>query len=95
MQIENYPNITAFQIIMLLSVGAPLTPAGGSSCNLVRQKNWDSYFYFLFHWYNRLKRKNSHIPIDLVTKTTDLLKSRISLLLAGVDIEIRVIEKLK
>jgi len=26
--------MTAFQIIMLLSVGAPLTPAGGSSCNL-------------------------------------------------------------
>ena len=29
-----YPNMTAFHNIMLLSVGAPLTPAGGSSCNL-------------------------------------------------------------
>ena len=26
-----YPNITAFQIIILFSDGAPLTPAGGSS----------------------------------------------------------------
>jgi hypothetical protein len=29
--LATYPNITAFQIIMLLSVGAPLTPVGGSS----------------------------------------------------------------
>ena len=29
-----YPNITAFHSIMLLSVGAPLTPAGGSSWSL-------------------------------------------------------------
>lgn len=29
-----HPKMTAFQTIMLLSVGAPLTPAGGSSCNL-------------------------------------------------------------
>lgn len=28
------PKMTAFHIIMLLSVGAPLTPVGGSSCNL-------------------------------------------------------------
>ena len=26
--------MTAFHNIILLSVGAPLTPAGGSSCNL-------------------------------------------------------------
>ena len=31
---STYPNITAFHNIMLLSVGAPFTPAGGSSCNL-------------------------------------------------------------
>lgn len=31
-----YPNMTAFQSIILFSVGAPLTPAGGSSCNLLR-----------------------------------------------------------
>jgi hypothetical protein len=30
----SYPNITAFHIIILLSVGAPDTPVGGSSCNL-------------------------------------------------------------
>lgn len=28
------PNITAFQIMILLSVGAPDTPVGGSSCKL-------------------------------------------------------------
>lgn len=33
---NNYPNITAFQSIMLLSCGAPLTPAGGSCCNLLK-----------------------------------------------------------
>ena len=27
------PKMTAFHCIMLLSHGAPLTPAGGSSCN--------------------------------------------------------------
>lgn len=31
---RNYPNITAFHNMILFSVGAPLTPAGGSSCNL-------------------------------------------------------------
>lgn len=31
----SYPNITAFHIIILLSVGAPDTPVGGSSCNLL------------------------------------------------------------
>ena len=31
---QAYPNITAFHNIMLLSVGAPLTPAGGSSWSL-------------------------------------------------------------
>uniref|UniRef100_A0A6B0U3R7 Putative secreted protein n=1 Tax=Ixodes ricinus TaxID=34613 RepID=A0A6B0U3R7_IXORI len=30
--------MTAFQIMMLLSVGAPLTPAGGSSCNLLKSR---------------------------------------------------------
>ena len=29
-----HPNMTEFHSIMLFSVGAPLTPAGGSSCNL-------------------------------------------------------------
>ena len=32
--------MTAFHSMMLLSVGAPLTPAGGSSCNLVGLKEW-------------------------------------------------------
>lgn len=31
-----YPNITAFQSIILLSWGAPLIPAGGSCCNLLK-----------------------------------------------------------
>jgi hypothetical protein len=30
------PKMTAFHIIMLLSVGAPLTPVGGSSCNRLK-----------------------------------------------------------
>lgn len=30
------PKMTAFQTIMLFSDGAPLTPAGGSSCNLLK-----------------------------------------------------------
>jgi hypothetical protein len=40
LKIENYiliathPNITAFHNIILLSVGAALTPGGGSSCSL-------------------------------------------------------------
>lgn len=33
------PKMTAFHIIMLLSVGAPLTPVGGSSCNLRTRQN--------------------------------------------------------
>lgn len=36
---DTYPNITAFQNIILLSEGAPLTPAGGSTCNLKQTKN--------------------------------------------------------
>lgn len=32
--INSYPNITAFHCIILFSDGAPLTPTGGSSCNL-------------------------------------------------------------
>lgn len=31
---KTYPKMTAFHIIILLSVGAPLTPAGGSSWSL-------------------------------------------------------------
>lgn len=31
-----YPNITAFHSIILLSWGAPLMPAGGSCCNLLK-----------------------------------------------------------
>jgi len=34
----NYPNMTAFHNIMLFSVGAPLTPAGGSSWSLMFKK---------------------------------------------------------
>lgn len=33
---QTHPKMTAFQTIMLFSDGAPLTPAGGSSCNLQR-----------------------------------------------------------
>lgn len=29
-----YPNMTAFHTMILFSDGAPLTPAGGSSCSL-------------------------------------------------------------
>lgn len=32
------PNITAFQIMMLLSVGAPDTPVGGSSWSLLKSR---------------------------------------------------------
>lgn len=32
------PKITAFQIMMLLSVGAPDTPVGGSSCSLHKRR---------------------------------------------------------
>lgn len=31
-----YPKITAFQSMILLSCGAPLMPAGGSCCNLLK-----------------------------------------------------------
>lgn len=31
---DAYPKMTAFQTMMLFSDGAPLTPAGGSSCSL-------------------------------------------------------------
>jgi hypothetical protein len=34
---QTHPKMTAFQTIMLFSDGAPLTPAGGSSCNLQKQ----------------------------------------------------------
>lgn len=35
-QVRTYPNITAFQSIILLSQGAPLMPAGGSCCNRLK-----------------------------------------------------------
>lgn len=34
------PNITAFQIMILLSVGAPDTPVGGSSCKKALLFSW-------------------------------------------------------
>lgn len=34
---STYPKMTAFHTMMLFSDGAPLTPAGGSSCNLRAQ----------------------------------------------------------
>ena len=34
-----HPNITAFHSMMLFSVGAPLTPAGGSCCNLATERH--------------------------------------------------------
>lgn len=42
-----YPNMTAFQIIMLLSVGAPETPVGGSSCNLQNKKIVNKKLFFI------------------------------------------------
>lgn len=40
---QTHPKMTAFQTMMLFSDGAPLTPAGGSSCNLqgTRQRPGD------------------------------------------------------
>lgn len=35
---QTHPKMTAFQTIMLFSDGAPLTPAGGSSCNLQKHR---------------------------------------------------------
>lgn len=34
----SYPNMTAFHTMILFSDGAPLTPAGGSSCSLHNKK---------------------------------------------------------
>ena len=34
----SHPKMTAFQSKMLLSCGAPLTPAGGSCCNLLKSR---------------------------------------------------------
>lgn len=45
LMIDAYPKMTAFQTIMLFSDGAPLTPAGGSSCSLkdkLRKKSHDT-----------------------------------------------------
>ena len=35
---STYPKITAFHSMMLLSWGAPLIPAGGSCCNLLKSR---------------------------------------------------------
>ena len=86
-----YPNMTAFHIIILLSVGAPLTPAGGSSCNLfnakenvkvrisnnevAKKKSRTAMFYAKF----QVQRVRQHAR-------TYRLKSLINRLLAGVDI---------
>ena len=43
--LDSYPNITAFHNIILLSVGAPLTPTGGSSCNLKKRKIYQLFGY--------------------------------------------------
>ncbi|RNA08118.1 hypothetical protein BpHYR1_013574 [Brachionus plicatilis] len=37
-EVGAYPKMTAFQSIMLLSVGAPLTPTGGSSWSLLKSR---------------------------------------------------------
>ena len=34
----SYPNMTAFQSMMLLSWGAPLIPAGGSCCSRLKSR---------------------------------------------------------
>jgi len=34
----SYPNMTAFQSMMLLSCGAPLIPAGGSCCRRLKSR---------------------------------------------------------
>ena len=34
----SYPNMTAFQSMMLLSCGAPLMPAGGSCCSRLKSR---------------------------------------------------------
>lgn len=39
---KTHPNMTAFHIIMLFSVGAALTPAGGSCCSLKQRKKYIS-----------------------------------------------------
>ena len=67
------PKITAFQSIILLSVGAPLTPTGGSSWSLKSRNNRQA-FSWLFESKKRLARLNY------------LLKSLIKRRLAGVDI---------
>ena len=36
------PNITAFHCMILLSHGAPLTPAGGSSCDMKAKNPYSS-----------------------------------------------------
>lgn len=35
-KVRAHPNMTAFQSMILLSCGAPLIPAGGSCCNLLK-----------------------------------------------------------
>ena len=46
------PNMTAFHCMILLSHGAPLTPAGGSSCNLLRYLNFPCEKAGHFFWPN-------------------------------------------
>jgi len=53
---HTYPKITAFHSIILLSVGAPLTPAGGSSCSL----NIGKYVITLFNAHYFVPFKISH-----------------------------------
>ena len=92
-----YPNITAFQTIILFSDGAPLTPAGGSSCNLDLSKHKtepenDTIRRDFAKNSNRsyaIRRNETQLIIkNDVLLFLYLLKSLISRLLAGVDITI-------
>lgn len=71
------PKITAFQIMMLLSVGAPLTPVGGSSCSLKQRSCFKSSAFVC-------AIDDSRALTD--ERATNLLKSRIRRRRAGVDI---------
>lgn len=71
------PKITAFQIMMLLSVGAPLTPVGGSSCSLKQCTSFKSSAFVSVI-------DDSRALTD--QRATNLLKSRIRRRRAGVDI---------
>lgn len=82
------PKITAFHIIMLLSVGAPETPVGGSSCNLWKVNgNWNVDTYskrmqtFYSVWRNSLWTKNIVLSVlnDLTTNWERETNWRISI----------------